>query len=60
MNTDRNERYDGSAHAVGLPALKCRSSRRVPEEPFETEPWLLLRARHAEGVRLEGHGCIDL
>jgi hypothetical protein len=47
MNTDRNERYDGSAHAVGLPALKCRSSRRVPEE-------------HAEGVRLEGHGCIDL
>jgi hypothetical protein len=53
--------------AEGLPALKRRSPRRVPEEPFETEPWLLLRARHAEGVRLEacpersrrGHGWIN-
>jgi hypothetical protein len=32
---------------VGFPALKRRSSGRVPEE-------------HADGVRLEGHGCIDL
>jgi hypothetical protein len=45
MNADSNEHSDWSTRA--FPALKNRSRGRVPEE-------------HAEGVRLEGHGCIDL